>query len=346
MIDRQPAAQSASDATTARNLPKALAPYRVPHHGRSVLELLVTAIPFVVLWVAAWWALSVSYWLTLAITVPAAAFLVRLFLIQHDCGHGAFFRRKIHNDWVGRVLGVVTLTPYHVWRGEHAAHHATSGDLDRRGVGDIDMLTVREYRALPRLRRMTYRLYRHPLVLFGIGPAYQFLFRFRLPLRFQDGDRRFWISAMGTNAAIALVVATLIYFLGAGPFLLVQLPITLMAASIGVWLFYVQHQFEDTYWDTHREWDRHDAALYGSSHYDLPVVLRWFTASIGVHHVHHISSRIPFYRLQQVLRDLPELAQVRRLTLIESFKCVRLRLWDEGQRKLVSFAEAHALPAD
>ncbi len=329
-----------------RDLMKVLARYREPDHVRSVFELVITVVPFVALWVAAWWALSISYWLTLAICVPAAAFQVRLFLIQHDCGHSSFFRRKSGNDWVGRILGVLTLTPYHVWRGDHAAHHATSGNLDQRGMGDIDTLTVREYRALPRVPRILYRLYRHPLVLFGIGPAYQFLLRNRLPMGFRDGDRRFWISTMGTNASVAVVVAIMIYFLGLGPFLMVQLPIILLAASAGVWLFYVQHQFEETTWDRKDDWIRHDAAFYGSSHYDLPGILPWITANIGVHHVHHLSSRIPYYRLPQILRDFPELAEVKRLTLWQSLACVKFRLWDENQRKLISFKEAHALTAD
>ena len=338
--------QSEKNLTPACDLPKALARYREPDHMRSVIELIITGVLFVVFWVAAWWALSISYWLTLAISVPAGAFLVRLFLIKHDCGHGAFFRRRIFNDWVGRVIGVLTLTPYDVWRREHAIHHATSGNLDKRGTGDIDTLTVKEYRALPRLRRIAYRLYRHPLIMFGVGPTYHFLLRNRLPLGFSHADRRFWISTMGTNATIALVAGIMIYFLGATPFLFVQLPITLFAASIGIWLFYVQHQFEDTFWAEDHAWKSHNAALYGSSHYDLPGILSWITANIGVHHVHHLSSRIPFYRLPQVLRDFPELAKIRHLTLMQSFACVRLRLWDEGQRKLVSFSEARALQAE
>ncbi len=343
MVYKRQEAQAERKTPPARDLLRALARYREPDHGRSAFELIITVVPFVGLWVAAWWAFSISYWLTLAIAVPAAAFLVRLFLIQHDCGHGAFFRRRNINDWVGRVLGVFTLTPYYVWRCDHATHHATSGNLDKRGVGDIDTLTVKEYMALPRRRRIAYRVYRHPLVMFGIGPVCQFLLRNRLPLGFKTAGSRFWISTIGTNVAIALVAGIMIYLIGAGPFLLVQLPITLLASSIGVWLFYVQHQFEDTFWDGSETWDAHDAALYGSSHYDLPGVLRWITANIGVHHVHHLSSRIPYYRLPQVLRDFPEFAQIRRITLMQSLVCAKLRLWDEDQRKLVSFTEAHAL---
>ena len=345
MDRKQQEAQSEAKSTSARDLLKVLARYREPDHTRSVFELIITCVSFVVLWAAAWWALSISYWLTLAISVPAAAFLVRLFLIQHDCGHGAFFRRRAINDWVGRILGVVTLTPYDVWRRDHATHHATSGNLDKRGVGDIDTLTVKEYLALPRRRRIAYRIYRHPLIMFGIGPAFHFLLRNRLPLGFTRAGRRFWISAMGTNATIALTAGIMIYFLGAGPFLLVQLPMTLLASSIGVWLFYVQHQFEDTFWDESSAWKSQDAALYGSSYYDLPGALRWLTANIGVHHVHHLSSRIPYYRLPQVLRDFPEFTKIGRLTLMQSFVCVKLRLWDEDKRKLVSFAEARVLQA-
>jgi omega-6 fatty acid desaturase (delta-12 desaturase) len=342
----QEEAQSEGNATPSPDLVKKLAPYCQHDQLRGVLELIITCVAFVALWAAAWWALSISYLLTLAISIPAGAFLVRLFLIKHDCGHGAFFRNRAANNWLGRILGVVTLTPYQVWRHSHALHHATTGNLDRRGAGDIDTLTVREYRALSRGGRIAYHLYRNPLVMFVVGPAYHFLLRNRLPLRLRSADRRYWISAMGTNLSIALIAGTMIYFLGAGPFLLVQLPITLFAASLGVWMFYIQHQFEDTYWAKTGEWASPDAALYGSSHYDLPGILRWLTAYIGMHQIHHLNARIPFYRLPQVLRDFPELARIRHITLMQSLKCVKLRLWDESQRKLISFAEANALPAE
>jgi omega-6 fatty acid desaturase (delta-12 desaturase) len=328
--------------TSNSNFVKVLAKYRTPDLVRSVLELGVTTVFFAVLWGAAWWALSISYWLTLAISLPAGAFLIRLFLIKHDCGHGAFFRRRALNDWVGRILGVLTLTPYDVWRRSHALHHATSGNLDKRGYGDIDTLTIREYRALPRLPRLKYRLYRHPLVMFGIGPSYQFFLRYRLPPGFVPGDGRYWLSTMGTNASMVLVAGAMMYFMGAGPFLLVQLPVTIIAASMGVWLFYIQHQFDDTYWAKDESWTLSDASLQGSSHYELPGCLAWLTAHIGIHHVHHLSSRIPFYRLPQVLRDNPSLSSMRKLTLIESLKCARLRLWDEGQSKMVTFSEARS----
>ena len=307
---------------------------------RSLLELAVTAVPFVALWVLAWLALSIGYWLTLLIAVPAAGFLVRLFMIQHDCGHGAFFRRKSSNDWTGRVLGVLTLTPYHVWRRSHAAHHASSGSLDQRGMGDITTLTIREYQARSRLGRLAYRLYRNPLVLFGLGPAYLFLLRNRFPTGLRRGDWRPWASAFGTNVALLAAGALMIWLTGAAAFLMVHLPIVLLAASIGVWLFYIQHQFEDTYWARGEGWQVHEAALHGSSHYDLPQPLRWMTANIGVHHVHHLCSGIPYYRLPSVLRDHPELADMNRLTLGQSLTSLRLRLWDEQQLRLVSFREA------
>jgi omega-6 fatty acid desaturase (delta-12 desaturase) len=323
----------------ARDWLNVLAVYREPSHARSALELAVTAGGFAVLWFLVWAALGLGYWLSLALAVPAAGFLVRLFMIQHDCGHGSFFRRRAVNDWVGRVLGAVTLTPYDVWRRSHAIHHASSGNLDHRGIGDISTLTVREYLVMSRWRRLGYRLYRNPIVMFGLGPAYLFLVQHRLPFGLMRGGVRPWLSAMATNAAIALAILAMMWLVGVKPFLLVHLPITLLAASIGVWLFYVQHQFEDTFWAKPPAWGVHEAALHGSSHYDLPHVLRWFTANIGVHHVHHLCSRIPYYRLPGVLRDHPELRAVGRLTLLQSFGCVRLVLWDENRRRLVSFRE-------
>jgi acyl-lipid omega-6 desaturase (Delta-12 desaturase) len=333
-----------ASARAGRNWIEALQRYREPDLRQSILEIFITAVPFALLWALAWAALSISYWLTLLVAVPAAAFLVRLFMIQHDCGHGAFFRSKSANDWVGRVIGVLTLTPYAVWRRCHAVHHATSGNLHQRGMGDITTLTVREYLARPWYRRVAYRIYRNPLVLFVLGPAYLFLIQNRLPFGLMR-ERQYWISAMGTNAAIAAGVAGMSYVLGFGTFLSVHIPIVAIAASIGVWLFYVQHQFEETFWAAEPEWKQHDAALYGSSHYDLPPVLRWLTANIGVHHVHHLYSRIPYYRLAAVIRDFPELATVRRLTLMESLGCIRLRLWDEGSRRLLSFREARSATA-
>ncbi|MCH9765365.1 MAG: fatty acid desaturase [Alphaproteobacteria bacterium] len=324
---------------------KLLAKYRKPDLKRSVIEIVVTVVPLMALWAAAWAALSVSYWLTLAILIPAAFLLVRLFIIQHDCGHGGYFQKPSTNDWVGRVLGVFTCTPYDVWRRSHAIHHATSGNLDKRGVGDIDTLTISEYHALPRWRQIVYRLYRHPVIMFGVGPAYLFLLEQRLPSGMLLGGWRPWLSAMGTNVGIAIFTALMMWLVGWKAFLMVHLPLVALSASIGVWLFYIQHQFEDTYWAEGGEWSHLEAALHGSSHYDLPPILRWATGNIGIHHVHHLYSRIPFYRLPDVLRDFPELAGVRRVTLWESFKYARLRLWDQAAMRLVPIAEVTATAA-
>jgi acyl-lipid omega-6 desaturase (Delta-12 desaturase) len=325
-----------------RALTQALARYGSPDHRRSIRELVITFVPFVLLWLLMWCSLAaqgIGYALCLLLAIPAAGFLVRLFMIQHDCGHGAFFRRRALNDWVGRAIGVLTLTPYDFWKTTHALHHASSGNLDRRGFGDVDTLTVREYLSRSRLARLRYRLYRHPLVLFGVGPAFLFFLQQRLPIGLMRAGWRPWLSAMGTNAAIAILAALLIWGIGLIPFLLVHLPMTMLGATAGVWLFYVQHQFEHTYWRGKADWDLHEAALHGSSHYDLPAVLRWFTANIGVHHIHHLCSRIPFYRLPAAMRDHAELAPMGRLTLKQSIACVRLVLWDEQAGRLISFRE-------
>ena len=331
--------KSAGAAADLRALTLSLAGYRKPNHGRSVVEILITVLPFILLWLLMWWSLRFGYGIYLLLTVPAAGFLVRLFMIQHDCGHGSLFRHRLANDWVGRVIGVVTLTPYDFWRRTHAIHHATSGNLDRRGVGDIDTLTVREYLALSRWRRLGYRLYRNPVVLFGIGPLYLFVLRQRLPFGLMGDGWVPWVSTMATNGAIALVVAGMTWWIGLGPLLLVHLPIVMVGGAIGVWLFYVQHQFEHTTWSGDQNWQFSTAALYGSSHYDLPAVLRWFTANIGVHHVHHLCSRIPFYRLPLALREHPDFGNVGRLTLGQSLACVRLVLWDEATQRLITFRE-------
>jgi len=337
-FEPKPADDSRADG--ARNWSLILNRYREPSGGRSMTEIAVTLLPLVALWILMWVVFDLGYyWLALPLAVPAAGFLVRLFMIQHDCGHGSFFRHRLVNDWVGRALGVLTLTPYDFWRRTHAAHHATSGNLDQRGMGDIDTLTVREYLALSRLGRLRYRLYRHPAIMFGFGPAYLFVIQHRLPVGLMRSGWQPWLSTMATNAAIAAIVATLIWFIGVQAFLLVHLPVMLLAASAGVWLFYVQHQFEDTSWSEGQSWTFHEAALHGSSHYDLPPVLRWFTANIGIHHVHHLCSRIPYYRLPRALRDHPELRDIGRLTLLKSLWCVRLVLWDEDRKKLISFRE-------
>jgi acyl-lipid omega-6 desaturase (Delta-12 desaturase) len=319
----------------------ALMGYRKSNASRGAFELGITIGPFMVAWALMAYAATLGIaWLYGALVLPAAGLLVRLFMIQHDCGHGSFFPSKRANDWTGRIIGVFTLTPYDYWRRSHAIHHATSGNLDRRGMGDVETLTVREYYALGDWSRLRYRLYRHPAVMFGVGPLFLFVCQHRLPFGFMRKGWACWASTMATNAAIFAMYAALMQGIGIVPFLMVQVPLVLLAATVGVWLFYVQHQFEKTLWDNSPHWNAHQAALHGSSHYDLPMILRWFTANIGVHHVHHLSSRIPFYRLQEVLRDQPILRDIGRVTIWQSFACVSLTLWDEQKRRLVSFRDA------
>jgi omega-6 fatty acid desaturase (delta-12 desaturase) len=325
----------------AREWVRQLAKYRDPRLARSIFEISVTALAFVSLWAAAWWALSISYLLAVVIAMANGLFLVRLFAIQHDCGHSAFFTNRHTGDWVGRVLGVMTLTPYDVWKRTHSIHHSSSGNLDKRGMGDVYTLTVDEYRALPRLRRLQYRMYRHPLVLFALGPSFLFLLTNRLPFGLMKSVK-YWFSAMSTNLAIAVVLGVILWFGGWQPLVLIFLPTSLVGATVGIWLFFVQHQFENANWDHDENWEMHDAAFHGSSHYVMPKWLQWMTANIGIHHVHHLYSRIPFYRMTEVLRDHPVLATAQRLTIRESLGCVKLQLWDERQRKLLSYAQARA----
>lgn len=294
------------------------------------------------------YALDHGVWAALLLALPGAALLVRLFMIQHDCGHGSFFVSRRANNWLGRSIGVLTLTPYAHWRKDHAVHHATSGNLSRRGTGDVTTLTVREYLSGPPWRRLAYRLYRHPVVMFGIGPAYQFLVRHRVPTGSPRRERQAWISILGTNAVIVALGGLLIWAVGFDTLLLGYLPMFLIAASAGVWLFYVQHQFEDTHWAEERRWNFHTAALEGSSYYDLPDLLHWVTANIGFHHLHHLCSRIPNYRLRDCFEQNLELrAAAKRLTLRSSLKAARLSLWDESAGKLVTFRQAkHATTAD
>lgn len=335
-----PAVEAATK--NARAWVKVLAKYRDPNTFRSIFELAVTLIPFAAIWAVAWWMLSYSYALALGLAVVNGLFLVRLFAIQHDCGHSSFFKNSRVGDWVGRALGVLTLTPYDVWRRSHSIHHASSGNLDKRGMGDILTLTVDEYRDRSWFGRLKYRAYRNPIVLFVVGPMYVFILQNRLPLGFMRAGWQYWVSAMGTNVMIAAILAVIVYFGGLMPLLLIFLPTSIVAASIGVWLFYVQHQFEETHWDHNEDWQLHDAALHGSSYYVLPAALQWMTANIGVHHVHHLYSRIPFYRLTEVLRDHTVLAQSQRMTIRESFVTVGLQLWDESERRLLSFAQVRA----
>jgi omega-6 fatty acid desaturase (delta-12 desaturase) len=315
-----------------------LGAYKKPDNRRATFELVVTVVPLAAVWFLMWALSGASPLLSLLLAPAAGALLVRLFMIQHDCGHGAFFSSRRTNDWTGRVLGVMTLTPYDFWRHSHALHHAGSGNLDRRGIGDIDTLTVDEYLARDRWGRMRYRLYRHPLVMFGIGPAYLFLLQHRLPLGAMGKGIMPWASTQLTNLGVIALVAGLAWLTGPSTFILVHVPMVIIGSAIGVWLFYIQHQFEGTYWERETQWSHSDSALHGSSFYDLPKVLMWVTGYIGVHHVHHLSSRIPFYRLPDVLAEHPEIRKIGRITLTESLGSVWLTLWDPERKMMVPFS--------
>src|SRR3954468_17262037 len=335
MLDVMPAAEAPPVSWSAR-----LAPFRHPDLARSIWQLSSTMVLFVAGWLLMYASLRLSYWVTLLLAVPTGFMVIRLFIIQHDCGHGSFFKSTRAADAVGRVLGVLTMTPYSYWKRTHAMHHATSGNLDHRGFGDINTLTVREYLAKTPVQRLKYRLYRHPLILFVIGPSFHFMLVHRVPGIVPREWRRERRSILGTNVSLAAVVIGMGLLVGFKAFLLVHLPLMAMTASLGVWLFYVQHQFEPTYWEHDEGWSYDSAALEGSSHYELPRVLRWLTGNIGLHHVHHLNSRIPNYRLQRVLDDVPEVQNVTRITLWQSLRCASLALWDERTRTLVRFPKA------
>ncbi len=326
---------------SAREWNRLLAPYKQTDRKRALSQLVTSAVPFVLLWAAMAWSVGAGhYWLTGLLAVLAAGFYLRLFMIQHDCGHGAFFRSATANNRLGGILGVVTFFPYGYWRRTHAIHHATHGNLDRRELGDIKTITVREYQARGRWGRLTYRLYRNPLVLFGLGPVFQFVLKHRFPFDIPWSWKKEWASVLWTDLGILAAAGGLSWLLGWQTVVAVQLSIVLVAGAIGIWLFYVQHQFEDAYWDDDDEWDFYRAGAHGSSFYDLPRWLHWFTANIGYHHIHHLSSRIPNYRLRECFEENPDLQRVARLTLVESLGCLRLRLWDEERRRMVSFREA------
>lgn len=338
-------AERSSVSLDARQLMRDLNAFKTPRVSRSSWELASTLIPFVALFAALLFATEAGYYLALALAPLTGLLLLRLFIIQHDCGHHAFLPGRKGNDWVGRAMGVLTLTPYDCWARSHAIHHASTGNLDARGYGDVDTLTAREYADSPRMKRWFYRFYRHPAVLLGLGPAYLFLLRHRLPIGLMKAGWIYWIAAMGTNLVTAMILGALVYAFSFSTVLIVFLPVLLTAASTGVWLFYVQHQFENAQWDEDANWSFHDAALMGSSHLELPAIFRWFTGNIGIHHVHHLASRVPFYRLPDVLRAHPGLKDLNRFSAIETFKTLRLTLWHEAERRMITFREAAQLSA-
>lgn len=315
-----------------------IAPFERPDNRRAMWQLINSFVPYAGLWVLMSLVMELSIWLTLLLAPLAAAFLVRLFIIQHDCGHGSFLSSRRANDAIGTVIGVLSIVPYQYWRHTHAIHHASSGNLDRRGTGDVWTLTVKEYTDASWFKRLRYRVYRNPLVLFGIGPFYLFFVHYR----FADPDhgRKWQWSVQRHNLLILAAAMTLILLLGWRAYLLIQIPVMLWTALFGVWLFYVQHQFEGVRWTHRGDWSYEDAALHGSSFYKLPRILQWFSGNIGFHHVHHLSPRVPNYHLDRCHRSVPLLQKVRAISLWSGFRSIALRLWDEDKQKLVRIGNA------
>ena len=318
-----------------------VAKYQEPAIGRSIWQMVNTLVPYVVLWYLMYRSLAVSYWLTLPLAILASGFLVRVFIIHHDCGHGSFFKSQTANDVWGFITGALTFTPYYLWRWEHAVHHATSGDLDRRGLGDVWTLTVQEYLEASRGKRFAYRLARNPVVLFVIAPLFLFLVKHRFAS--SRAAKRERHSVYWTNLAILGMAVALSAIFGVKAYLLIQVTIIGVAGSAGVWLFYVQHQFEGVYWERRDNWDYVTASLQGSSFYKLPRVLQWFSGNIGFHHIHHLSARIPNYNLERCHKAEPLFQTVKPITLFASFKSFTFRLWDEQRRRLVGYGHLRTL---
>jgi len=315
---------------------KATLPFQNADARISLWQVFNSIVPFATLFYLMYLSLNVSYWLTLALSIPTAGFLVRIFIIFHDCCHGSFFKSPKANRLVGYITGILVFTPYERWKHDHAIHHATAGDLDRRGVGDVMTLTVDEYLALSPLKRFGYRFFRHPLIMFTIGPSFIFVLAHRIwgP---NSGPRE-KMSVVVTNLAVLVLISGLIALMGWKEYLLIHVPIIVFGTGAGVWLFYVQHNYLRTYWERHPNWNFVQAGLNGSSFYKLPRLLQWFTGNIGFHHVHHLNPRIPNYKLEACYRSDQIFQQVKPLTIRESLVSLTLRLWDEDQKKLVSFA--------
>lgn len=323
-------------STTARVDWKAIiAEYQTPSSGRATFQILNTIVVYMALWYLMYLSLVVGWWLTIPLAILAGGFLIRTFIIFHDCGHGSFFRSRRANDFWGFVTGVLTWTPYYQWRWEHSIHHASTGHLERRGVGDIWTLTVREYLEASRWKKLSYRLVRNPVFLFVVSPLVVFVVWQRFPA--PNAKRREVQSVWIMNLVLLIQSVLLIWLFGWFSWLIIQLIVLGVAGSAGVWLFYVQHQFEDAYWERGDNWDYAEAALLGSSFYKLPKVLQWFSGNIGFHHIHHLSSRIPNYHLERCHRSDPMFEEVVQLSFLGSFKTLTYRLWDEKARKLISF---------
>ena len=327
----------ATSAIEHRPWQEALAPYARPHVGRSAVDLATSVVPYLALSVGMYLLLGVSYPLALVLAVPATGFLLRTYVVFHDCAHGSFLPSKRGNAWLGTALGLLVFTPFVRWRHDHAVHHATSGDLDRRGVGDLPTITVAEYGALSPRRRLAYRLFRNPAVMFGLGPVVAMIVGPRIPAR--NARPRMRRSVIGTDIALAVLVGGLCWLVGWREYVMVALPSALLAGAAGIWLFYVQHQFEDAYWQSTPDWNYADAALRGSSYLKLAKPLQFFTGNIGLHHIHHLNARIPNYNLQRAHDENPIFHGVPTLSLWQALRAVRLKLWDEDRGRLVTFAD-------
>jgi omega-6 fatty acid desaturase (delta-12 desaturase) len=322
------------------DLIRSLAEYCHPDIRQSLWQLANSIIPFFIMWYLMLRSLEISYLLTLALTVPTAGFMARIFIIFHDCGHGSFFESKRANDIWGFITGVITLTPYHQWRHSHAMHHASAGDLGRRGTGDIWTMTVEEYTESSKWQQLAYRIYRSPITLFIFGPLLIFVVSYRFSAKGASNRER--ESVYLTNLMLVGIVLLAILTIGLRAFILVELPIIWFGFSVGIWMFYIQHQFEGVYWERHEDWEYYRAALEGSSFYKLPKILQWFTGNIGFHHIHHLQPRIPNYKLEKCHDEQQAFQAVKPITLASGWRSLSLRLWDEEQRRLVGFSHLRA----
>jgi len=327
---------SKPDHTGAESWREVVMRYQKSSPWRAIWQVANSMGGYVITWAFIYLSLSLSYWLTAVLVFLAAGLLMRVFIIFHDCGHGSFFQSRRANDLTGFMAGVLTFTPYQLWRWEHAQHHSAAGDLDRRGIGDIPTMTVEEYLNAPRLKRWTYRLIRNPIVLFGVIPLLMFLIKHRLPMA-EKATARVRHSVHWTNLAMLVMIVGMSLLFGVWTYLIIQIGVMAITGSVGTWLFYVQHQFEDVYWERGEEWNFADAALKGSSFYKLPKVLQWFSGNIGFHHIHHLSPRIPNYNLERCHKAEPLFQKVVPVTLLSSINTLSYRLWDEEQHKLVDY---------
>lgn len=309
--------------------------YQVPSLGRSIWQIINTFIPYIGLWILIVYSLSVSYWLTAFLILLAAGFLVRLFIIFHDCGHGSFFKSQKANRIVGMFFGILAFTPYDKWHNQHMRHHGTVGNLDKRGIGDVWTMTKAEYLASSKKDRIKYRIYRNPLVMFGIGSLFVFLIQNRLTKKAMTRKEK--LNIYFTNAALLIVLTGMSFAIGFGTFVIIQLSILYIAAISGLWLFYLQHQYEDVSWFRNNNWNYRTVALEGSSFVKFPKLLQWFSGNIGFHHIHHLNSRIPNYYLSTCYRENTVFKEVKPVTFLTSLRSLKLRLWDEQIQRMVSF---------